>query len=137
MARLARHRFALYLGNQGGEVTQGVCRPFHIGAHPGNRIAAVHSIHQCQLIGVFVDSVSKTNQIFRALRDRQCRPCWKRRLGAGNSLVNIGLVGERHIAQWVAVGWVDRGNGLARTGLDPLATNEQSLRRKIEIRRIC
>ncbi|MPN62953.1 hypothetical protein SDC9_210706 [bioreactor metagenome] len=88
-------------------------------------MAGVQRLQPCQFLCVLVDQVGKTQQHAAAIRRRQPAPVRKGIPGGLYGLVHIGLAGHRHVDDGRVVVRVQRGQRLARLGIDELAVDEQ------------
>ena len=85
------------------------------------RLAVVQSFKTCKLLGVFFNQVCKAVQQAAAIGSRHLSP-WAFKGAAGGlySLVNIGRIGFRDLADFLSGRGIERGKRFSRQAVDPL-----------------
>src|SRR6185503_12522788 len=118
VARPVRARRALDLGDQAGEVLEGVGGPVHVAFHALHRVARIDGVDQREALRLLAHALRPRFEALRALLDADLAPlleALRRRL---DGKVDVLRIRVRHVAELRACRWTDRGKAAAARRLD-------------------
>ena len=125
-AGLDRNGLALELVGHAAEVAEARRRARHVElARIAHRMAGVQRFEPREFLGVGLDQVREPEQDAPAVGRRHAAPGREGALRRGHGLVDVGLAGQRHVGDGRVVVRVQRGQRLARFGIDEAPVDEE------------